>query len=94
MCLACVASVSARVRREKLGREQKKKGMTGEGEGEERNACPQTPSLRTADVFPIVASVRPKKGGTEATTGSTSAIRRRANPKILKKTAFAHKRSF
>ena len=33
--LACVASVSARVRRGKLGREQKKKkkGMTGEGEG-------------------------------------------------------------
>ena len=29
--IACVASVSARVRREKLGREQKK-GMTGEGE--------------------------------------------------------------
>ena len=97
MCLACVASVSARVRREKLGREQKK-GMTGEGEGEgeeeERNACPQTPSLRTADVFPIVASVRPKKGGTEATTGSTSAIRRQTTPKILKKTAFPHKRSF
>ena len=33
LTLACVASVSARVRREKLGREQKK-GMTGEGEGE------------------------------------------------------------
>ena len=32
--IACVASVSARVRREKLGREQKK-GMTGEGEGKE-----------------------------------------------------------
>ena len=85
---------------EKNWDESKKKGMTGEGEGEgkgeeeERNACPQTPSLRTADVFPIVASVRPKKGGTEATTGSTSAIRRQANPKILKKTAFAHKRSF
>ena len=41
---ACVASVSARVRREKLGREQKKKkGMKGEGEGKEGNACPQTP---------------------------------------------------
>ena len=39
----CVASVSARVRREKLGREQKKKGMTREGEGKEENACPQTP---------------------------------------------------
>ena len=72
---------------EKNWDESKKKGMTGEGEGEEeeRNACPQTPSLRTADVFPIVASVRPKKGGTEATTGSTSAIRRQTNPKILKK---------
>ena len=82
----------------KIGTRAKKKGMTGEGEGEgeeeERNACPQTPSLRTADVFPIVASVRPKKGGTEAATGSTSAIRRQANPKILKKTAFPHKRSF
>ena len=45
--LACVASVSARVRREKLGREQKKKNeMTGEGEGKEGNACPQTPRFR------------------------------------------------
>ena len=26
-----------------LGREQKKKGMTGEGEGREGKACPQTP---------------------------------------------------
>ena len=46
--LACVASVSARVRRENLGRQQKKKkGMTGEreGEGEEGNACPQTPGF-------------------------------------------------
>ena len=36
--LACVASVSARVRREKLGRGQKKKKkqeMTGKGEGKE-----------------------------------------------------------
>ena len=32
--IACVASVSARVRREKLGRGQKK-GMTGKGEGKE-----------------------------------------------------------
>ena len=40
--VACVASVSTRVRREKMGREQKK-GMTGEGEGKEGNACPQTP---------------------------------------------------
>ena len=35
MKIACVASVSARVRPEKLGREQKKKGMTGEGEGKD-----------------------------------------------------------
>ena len=40
--LTCIASVSARVRREKLGQEQKK-GMTGEGEGKEGTACPQTP---------------------------------------------------
>ena len=43
---ACVASVSARVRREKLGREQKK-GMTREAEGGGGggggNACQQTP---------------------------------------------------
>ena len=39
---ACVASVSARVRRERWD-ESKKKGMTGEGEGREGNACPQTP---------------------------------------------------
>ena len=32
--IACVASVSAQVRRERLGRELKK-GMTGEGEGKE-----------------------------------------------------------
>ena len=35
MKIACVASVSARVRPEKVGREQKKKGMTGEGEGKD-----------------------------------------------------------
>ena len=40
--LACVASVSARVRRERWD-ESKKKGMTGEGEGREGKACPQTP---------------------------------------------------
>ena len=33
MCLACVASVSARVRREKLGREQKKRNDGGGGGG-------------------------------------------------------------
>ena len=68
----------------KVGTRTKKKGMMGEGEGKERNACPQTPSLRTADVYPVVASVPPKKGGREATTGSTSALRRQANPTILK----------
>ena len=31
-------------------------------------------SLRTADVFPVVASLPPK--GREATTGNTSAVRR------------------
>ena len=40
--LACVASVSARVRRERWD-ESKKKGMTGEGKGKEGTACPQTP---------------------------------------------------
>ena len=40
--IAYVASVSARVRRERWD-ESKKKGMTGEGEGREGNACPQTP---------------------------------------------------
>ena len=33
---------SARVRGEKLGRGQKKGGMTGKGEGKEGTACPQT----------------------------------------------------
>ena len=44
--VACVASVSARVRRESW-EESKKKGVTGEGEGEgkEGNACPQTPGF-------------------------------------------------
>ena len=68
----------------KVGTRAKKKGITGEGEGKERNACPQTPSPRTADVFRVVASVPPNKGGREATTGSTSALRRLANPTILK----------
>ena len=40
--VACVASVSARVRRESC-EESKKKGVTGKGEGKEGNACPQTP---------------------------------------------------
>ena len=66
----------------KVGTRAKKKGITGEGKG--RNACPQTPSPRTADVFRVVASVPPNKGGREATTGSTSALRRLANPTILK----------
>ena len=36
-------------------------------------------SLRTADAFPVVASLPPKKlffGGREATTGNASAVRR------------------
>ena len=33
-------------------------------------------SLRTADVFPVVASLPPIFGGREATTGNTSAVRR------------------
>ena len=33
--VACVASVSSRGSSRKLGQEQKKKGMTGEGEGKE-----------------------------------------------------------
>ena len=42
--LACVASVSSRVRRESWEEsKRKKKGMTGEGEANEGNACPQTP---------------------------------------------------
>ena len=43
LTVACVASVSARVRRESWDESKKKKGMTGEGEGNEGNACPQTP---------------------------------------------------
>ena len=35
-----------------------------------------TPGLRTADVFPVVASL----GGREATTGNTSAVRRLEQP--------------
>ena len=42
--VACVASVSARVCRESW-EESKKKGVTGEGEGKEGNACPQTPGF-------------------------------------------------
>ena len=42
--VACVASVSARVRRESW-EESKKKGVTGEWEGKEGNACPQTPGF-------------------------------------------------
>ena len=83
MCLACVASVSARVRLEKLGREQKKRNHGGGG-GERKKRLPANPSPRTADVFRVVASVPPNKGGREATTGSTSALRRLANPTILK----------
>ena len=42
--LACVASVPSRGSSRKLGQEQKKKNlMTGEGEGEDGTACPQTP---------------------------------------------------
>ena len=40
--VACVASVPARVRPESV-EESKKKGVTGEGEGKEGNACRQTP---------------------------------------------------
>ena len=41
--LACIASVSARVRQESWDEGKKKKGMRGEGKGSEGNACPQTP---------------------------------------------------
>ena len=43
--LACIASVSAGVCRESWDERVEKKGTTGEGEGREGNACPQTPSL-------------------------------------------------
>ena len=43
--VACVASVSARVRRESWEESKKKKGVTREGEGKEGNACPQTPGF-------------------------------------------------
>ena len=33
-------------------------------------------SLRTADAFPVVASLPPIFGGREATTGNASAVRR------------------
>ena len=46
-------------------------------------------SLRSADVFPVVASLPPKNnGGREATTGNTSALRR------LNGSLFCHKKSF
>ena len=38
LTVACVASVSARVRRESWDESKKKKGMTWEGEGKEGNA--------------------------------------------------------
>ena len=41
--VACIASVSARVRRESWDESKKKMGRSGEGEGSEGNACPQTP---------------------------------------------------
>ena len=40
--IAYIASVSARVRLQSWDK-SKKKRMTGEGEGKEGNACPQTP---------------------------------------------------
>ena len=45
-----------------------------------RDVC----SLRTADIFPVVASLSQKIffGGREATTGNTSAVRRLARPWI------------
>ena len=42
--LACVASVSARVRREKLGRGQKKKKTENDGEGGGKSRFPLLPS--------------------------------------------------
>jgi len=44
--------------------------------------CTEKHSLRTADVFPVVASLPPKNnGGKEATTGNKSAVRRLARAK-------------
>ena len=40
----------------------------------------QPPSLRTADVFPVVASLPPIFGGREATTGNASTVRRLGAP--------------
>ena len=65
MCLACVASVSARVRREKLGREQKKKEWRGRGRGRRKKetlarkplACEQQTYFRSS-----LLSVRKREG--------------------------------
>ena len=48
-------------------------------------ACLPLLSLRSADVFPVVASLPPKIffGGREATTGNTSVLRRLASPRIF-----------
>ena len=42
--IACVASISARVRREKLGREQKKRNDRGGG-GKRRKRLPANPTI-------------------------------------------------
>ena len=57
--LACVASVSARVRRERRD-ESKKKGMTGEGEGKELTFRSIT-RLETLATQAIIV-LRPRKG--------------------------------
>ena len=52
--LACVASVSVRVRRESLDESKKKKGMRGEGEGgrERRKRLPANPTILKNGVRP------------------------------------------
>ena len=45
-------------------------------------------SLRTADAFPVVASLLPKIGGREATTGNASAVHRLGNDEMLAQFVF------
>ena len=51
MCLACVASVSARVRLEKLGREQKKKESRGRGRGKKETLARKPLALEQQTYF-------------------------------------------
>ena len=55
-------------------RKQKNEKQNRDSNPKKQCSC-RLSSLRTADVFPVVASL-PPKNGREATTGNTSAVRR------------------